>query len=54
MSPATVIWRGVTGNPHGRQADPALLDIGSDEVLEAAEARLWGPGPRPAALTIST
>jgi ADP-heptose:LPS heptosyltransferase len=42
MSPATVIWRGVTGNPHGRQADPALLDIGSDEVLEAAEARLWG------------
>ena len=42
MGPATVIWRGVTGNPHGRQADPALLDIGSDEVLEAAEARLWG------------
>jgi ADP-heptose:LPS heptosyltransferase len=40
MSPATVIWRGVTGNPHGRSADPALLDIRSDEVLEAAEARL--------------
>ncbi len=40
MSPATVIWRGVTGNPHGRSADPALLDIGSDEVLAAAEARL--------------
>jgi ADP-heptose:LPS heptosyltransferase len=42
MSPATVIWRGVTGNPHGRSADPGLLDIGSDEVLDAAEARLWG------------
>ena len=38
--PSTVIWRGVTGNPHGRWADPALLDIGSDEVLKAAEARL--------------
>jgi ADP-heptose:LPS heptosyltransferase len=38
--PFTVIWRGVTGNPHGRWADPALLDIGSEEVLKAAEARL--------------
>ena len=38
--PSTVIWRGVTGNPHGRWVDPALLDIVSDEVLEAAEARL--------------
>jgi ADP-heptose:LPS heptosyltransferase len=41
--PATVIWRGATGDPHGRWVDPALLDIGSDEVLEAAEARLGGP-----------
>jgi ADP-heptose:LPS heptosyltransferase len=38
--PYTVIWRGVTGNPHGRWTDPALLDIGSEEVLKAAEARL--------------
>jgi ADP-heptose:LPS heptosyltransferase len=40
QAPSTVIWRGVTGNPHGRRVDPALLDIGTDEVLEAAEARL--------------
>lgn len=38
--PATAIWRGVTGDPHGRSVDQALLEIGSDEVLEAAEARL--------------
>ena len=38
--PFTVIWRGATGNPHGRWVDPALLEIGSGEVLEAAEARL--------------
>ena len=41
-SPATVIWRGVSGDPHSRWVDPALLDIGSEEVLEAAEARLGG------------
>jgi ADP-heptose:LPS heptosyltransferase len=40
VSPATVIWRGVTGDPHGRWVHPALLEIGSDEVLVAAEARL--------------
>ena len=34
------MWRGVTGDPHGRRVDPGLLDIGSDDVLEAAEARL--------------
>jgi ADP-heptose:LPS heptosyltransferase len=39
-APSTVMWRGVTGDPHGRQVDPGLLDIGSDDVLEAAEARL--------------
>jgi ADP-heptose:LPS heptosyltransferase len=44
--PATVIWRGDTGDPHGRWVHPALLEIGSDEVLAAAEARLWGPTPR--------
>jgi hypothetical protein len=36
------IWRGATDNPHGRWVAPALLDIGSDEVLKAAEARLRG------------
>ena len=41
-SPATVIWRGVRGDPHSRWVDPALLDIGSAEVLQAAEARLRG------------
>jgi ADP-heptose:LPS heptosyltransferase len=38
--PFTVIWRGVTGDPHSRWVHPALLEIGSDEVLAAAEARL--------------
>jgi ADP-heptose:LPS heptosyltransferase len=52
--PSTVIWRGVTGDPHGRWVDPALLDIGSEEVLEAVEARLGGPAPRSAAPTLST
>jgi len=42
-APSTVIWRGATGNPHGRWVDPALLEIVSDEVLEAAEARLGDP-----------
>ena len=41
-APATVIWRGITGDPHGRWVHPALLEIGSEEVLEAAEARLRG------------
>ena len=41
-NPATAIWRGVTGDPHGRRVNPALLAIGSDEVLKAAEARLRG------------
>jgi ADP-heptose:LPS heptosyltransferase len=53
-NPATVIWRGATGNPHGRWVNPALLAIGSDEVLKAAEARLGRAEPRPAAPTIST
>jgi ADP-heptose:LPS heptosyltransferase len=41
-NPATVFWRGVTGDPHGQRVNPALLAIESDEVLEAAEARLGG------------
>jgi ADP-heptose:LPS heptosyltransferase len=41
-NPATVLWRGVTGDPHGQRVNPALLAIESDEVLEAAEARLGG------------
>jgi ADP-heptose:LPS heptosyltransferase len=39
-APSTVMWRGVTGDPHGGRVDAGLLDIGSDDVLEAAEARL--------------
>jgi ADP-heptose:LPS heptosyltransferase len=38
--PFTVIWRGVNGDPQARWVHPALLAIGSDEVLEAAKARL--------------
>jgi ADP-heptose:LPS heptosyltransferase len=38
--PFTVVWRGYTGDPHSRWVHPALLEIGSDEVLKAAEARL--------------
>jgi ADP-heptose:LPS heptosyltransferase len=51
--PATVIWRGYTGDPHGRWVHPALLEIGSDEVLEAAEARLGDSMPQPATPTLS-
>jgi ADP-heptose:LPS heptosyltransferase len=40
--PFTVIWRGYTGDPHSRSVHPALLEIGTDEVLQAAEARLGG------------
>jgi ADP-heptose:LPS heptosyltransferase len=40
--PFTVIWRGYTGDPHSRSIHPALLEIGADEVLQAAEARLGG------------
>jgi ADP-heptose:LPS heptosyltransferase len=53
-NPATVLWRGVTGDPHGQRVNPALLAIESDEVLQAAEARLGGAEPRPAAPRIST
>ncbi|HEU4908742.1 MAG TPA: glycosyltransferase family 9 protein [Propionibacteriaceae bacterium] len=38
--PFTVIWRGYTGDPHSQWVHPALLEIGSNEVLKAAEARL--------------
>jgi ADP-heptose:LPS heptosyltransferase len=51
--PFTVIWRGVTGDPHGRWVHPALLEIGSNEVLAAAEARLGDQKPRSTAHTIS-
>jgi ADP-heptose:LPS heptosyltransferase len=43
-APSTVIWRGATGDPHGPWIDPGLSDIHSDEVLEAAEARLGARG----------
>jgi ADP-heptose:LPS heptosyltransferase len=51
--PFTVIWRGVTGDPHSRWVHPALLEIGSNEVLAAAEARLGDRRPRSTAHTIS-
>jgi ADP-heptose:LPS heptosyltransferase len=51
--PFTVIWRGYTGDPHGRSVHPALLDIGSDEVLQAAETRLGGSTPQLAMPAIS-
>jgi len=33
-----VLWKGRTGDPHGREPDPGLLEITVDEVLEAASA----------------
>jgi ADP-heptose:LPS heptosyltransferase len=51
--PFTVIWRGVTGDPHSRWIHPALLEIGSHEVLAAAEARLGARGPQSATHRIS-
>jgi ADP-heptose:LPS heptosyltransferase len=51
--PFTVIWRGYTGDPHSRSVHPALLEIGSDEVLQAAEARLEGSTPQLTMPTIS-
>jgi ADP-heptose:LPS heptosyltransferase len=53
QGPFTVIWRGVTGDPHSRWVHPALLEIGSDEVLAAAEARLGVRGPQSATPRIS-
>jgi ADP-heptose:LPS heptosyltransferase len=52
--PFTVIWRGYTGDPHSRSVHPALLEIGSDEVLQAAEARLEGSTPQLTTPTIPT
>jgi ADP-heptose:LPS heptosyltransferase len=51
--PFTVIWRGYTGDPHSRSVHPALLEIGSDEVLQAAVSRLGGSTPQLATPTIS-
>lgn len=51
--PYTVIWRGYTGDPHGRWVNLALLEIGSDEVLEAAEVRLGDPNPQSATPRLS-
>ncbi len=45
--PHRVLWHGDgTGDPHGRQADPALLAITVAEVLDAVDQL---PGPNPAA-----
>jgi ADP-heptose:LPS heptosyltransferase len=30
-----VLWRGISGDPHGDTPDPGLLAIEADEVLEA-------------------
>jgi ADP-heptose:LPS heptosyltransferase len=32
--PHTVLWKGRTGDPHGREPDAGLLEIGVDEVIE--------------------
>jgi ADP-heptose:LPS heptosyltransferase len=40
------LWHGPPGDPHGRRPDPALLKIGTDEVLNALDA-LPGPSSRP-------
>jgi ADP-heptose:LPS heptosyltransferase len=41
--PHTVLWHGDgRGDPHGLAVDPALLRIGVDEVVVAAQARLVG------------
>jgi len=38
--PHTVLWHGSTGDPHGSEPDPGLLDIGVTEVVSAAQYRL--------------
>jgi ADP-heptose:LPS heptosyltransferase len=43
--PHTVLWHGAgrRGDPHGALPDPALLEIGVEEVVEAVDARLRRP-----------
>jgi ADP-heptose:LPS heptosyltransferase len=41
----TALWSGRTGDPHGSTPDAGLLDIGVEEVLEAARERLGSPQP---------
>jgi len=41
--PHTVLWHGVTGDPHGDREDPGLLKIGVDDVMEAAARYLSDP-----------
>jgi ADP-heptose:LPS heptosyltransferase len=36
----TALWSGRTGDPHGSTPDQGLLDIGVEEVLQAAKIRL--------------
>jgi ADP-heptose:LPS heptosyltransferase len=38
--PHTVLWSGRTGDPHGNEPDPGLLDLGVDEVVAAVDERL--------------
>jgi ADP-heptose:LPS heptosyltransferase len=34
----TVLWAGRTGDPHGSQPDPGLLEIETDDVVAALAA----------------
>jgi ADP-heptose:LPS heptosyltransferase len=40
-----VLWRGGTGDPHATDPDPALLAIGTDEVIAALQAAASGAAP---------
>ncbi|MBB5782735.1 glycosyltransferase family 9 protein [Nonomuraea jabiensis] len=40
--PHAVLWKGGTGDPHGRETDAGLLEIGVDEVIEVmARCESW-------------
>ena len=43
--PHTVLWHGLSGDPHGDRTDPGLLRIGVEDVMEAA-ARYLSTRPR--------
>jgi ADP-heptose:LPS heptosyltransferase len=50
--PHTVLWKGDgTGDPWGDDVDPALLALGVDEVVAAAELRLFAPAAQAARRT---
>ena len=41
--PHTVLWAGRTGDPHGTDPDPGLLELRPEDVLEAG--RRWTRAP---------